>query len=157
MIVIVYVLVFYYVLSMAYMIFRGISSAVSGAKQLYKKEPKKQSRIPIAKSLEREKAQAFQEPLYTPYRAKTASHKRKRTKPTARQEAYGEYLKSPEWKAIRAERLEFDHYKCQLCSAKENLQVHHNNYPANWFDTKLNDLITLCDRCHKRHHSAFRH
>lgn len=65
---------------------------------------------------------------------------------------YEEYLKTPEWQALRSERLLMDNYECQICHSKESLQVHHINYvpPYNWGqEIPSKDLITLCKGCHK--------
>lgn len=72
---------------------------------------------------------------------------------------YGDYLKSDEWKAIAAERLKIDEYRCVMCGSRgtvENpLQVHHMKYthignerPYIW-----TELLTLCYMCHKRTHA----
>lgn len=87
----------------------------------------------------------------------TGGKRKKKYNLTERQIAYKEYLKSQDWKIIRKKRLIFDNEECQLCGNKHNLQVHHKSYPEDWYDTKVKNLITLCDKCHKRHHSIFRH
>ena len=47
---------------------------------------------------------------------------------------------------FREKRLELDNYTCQKCSSKDNLQVHHLQYPAR----SVNHLITLCISCHQK-------
>ena len=40
---------------------------------------------------------------------------------------YDDYIKSPQWRQIRAMMLN-RFGKCQLCSSTQNLEVHHNSY-----------------------------
>ena len=62
---------------------------------------------------------------------------------------YYEYLESPEWQTMRQLRLAMDGYQCRLCHTAKNLNVHHIRYPTEYGTESLNDLVTLCDRCHK--------
>jgi len=64
---------------------------------------------------------------------------------------YKEYLQTDHWKAMRNRQLKLANYKCQLCSNKENLNVHHNTY-ENRGEEKDEDLITLCKNCHGKFH-----
>ena len=68
-----------------------------------------------------------------------------------RKAMYAEYLKSPEWKAIRRRILARDRYRCALCPETKNLDVHHRSY-ENIFKEDDDDLIVLCRFCHERHH-----
>lgn len=65
---------------------------------------------------------------------------------------YSEKLKDPRWQKKRLEILERDEWQCQSCRNKENtLHVHHllkMNNPNPW-ECKNEDLITLCESCHK--------
>lgn len=65
---------------------------------------------------------------------------------------YQEYLNSPEWKAKRRQRLALDKYTCRLCGSGKNLHVHHISYKNLGKPEELDDLITLCDKCHARVH-----
>ncbi len=65
---------------------------------------------------------------------------------------YSEYLKTPEWTIARRKALHNAKNKCQLCSRKEHLEVHHNSYERLGCEADA-DMIVLCDRCHGRHHS----
>lgn len=70
-------------------------------------------------------------------------------------ESYQEYLASEEWKQKRALVLERDKHRCRRCGAKGYgtiLHVHHMWYPQNWGEESIDDLITLCDSCHKEVH-----
>lgn len=68
-------------------------------------------------------------------------------------EAYDFYIKSDLWKARRSGRLKIDGYRCALCRAKDNLNVHHLSYQNLGFENARFELITVCEECHKRIHS----
>ena len=61
---------------------------------------------------------------------------------------YNDYLKSDNWKQISSKRKEIDGYKCCCCGSDVKLAAHHISYPQNWFETKTDDLRTLCSDCH---------
>ena len=65
---------------------------------------------------------------------------------------YVKYLESDEWKEKRAERLKKDQYRCVLCGAEKNLEVHHVYCDNLYHEDVSNDLITLCKECHERVH-----
>jgi hypothetical protein len=65
-------------------------------------------------------------------------------------ESYDNYLKSPRWEYLRQETLERDGRKCRLCNSSEYLNVHHRKYPKNWGEETVDDLTTLCQRCHEK-------
>ena len=67
---------------------------------------------------------------------------------------YKEYLQTDHWKSVRKQALFRAKYKCQLCSNKENLNVHHNTY-KNRGEEKDEDLIVLCQNCHGKFHDKF--
>lgn len=60
---------------------------------------------------------------------------------------------SPKWRRLLEERLKIDGQKCVLCGAAYQLQVHHRRYPPAWGLETTDDLVTLCDACHKKIHS----
>lgn len=64
---------------------------------------------------------------------------------------YSEYLKSDYWKNKRRQVLQRDNYSCNECGVKSNLQVHHLDYDTIG-DEDLEDLITLCRKCHHNLH-----
>lgn len=64
---------------------------------------------------------------------------------------YGDYLKTPEWKAKRDATVDRDGGRCRLCYSEENLQVHHRTYRRRGQED-LNDLTTLCKGCHENFH-----
>ena len=66
---------------------------------------------------------------------------------------YAQYLRSDKWREIRKKILERDGYKCKFCGSTENLRVHHKSYESIYEEEfALNDLITLCDKCHSELH-----
>lgn len=65
---------------------------------------------------------------------------------------YKEYLESDHWQDIRSKALERADNKCQLCSSKINLNVHHNTY-KNRGNENLTDLVVLCRECHAKFHN----
>lgn len=60
---------------------------------------------------------------------------------------YKEYLKSDYWLGIREQVYERDGHKCKLCDSPKNICVHHLSY-ENLYNEKLEDLVTLCRKCH---------
>jgi len=65
---------------------------------------------------------------------------------------YKKYLQTEHWDNKRKGALYRAKYKCQLCSDKENLQVHHNTY-ENRGQEKDEDLVVLCEICHAKFHN----
>jgi 5-methylcytosine-specific restriction endonuclease McrA len=70
----------------------------------------------------------------------------------ALRESYKEYLTSDAWKAKRKAVLIRDGLRCQLCGHDKNLHVHHITYERIYVED-LEDLITVCQRCHENVHS----
>lgn len=67
---------------------------------------------------------------------------------------YTEYMKSPEWKKLREQVKNRDKQQCQDCGLLYGcLQVHHLTYER-FKHELLDDLITLCDECHRKRHEA---
>lgn len=72
---------------------------------------------------------------------------------TTRQLEYKEYLRSDHWKALRKQALERDKHCCQRCPARDlELHVHHLFYRDNFYDTRLEDVLTICFLCHRIEH-----
>lgn len=70
---------------------------------------------------------------------------------------YQAYLKTEHWQRLRSQRLKIDGFRCQNCGRTHpigvrSLNVHHIRYNAYQEDV-YNDLVTLCDQCHKTIHS----
>lgn len=69
---------------------------------------------------------------------------------------YFAYLKSPEWRAKRFERLMLDSFSCQMCGQHGGvLNIHHLTYKRLGHE-KMGDLLTLCPACHEKIHEALR-
>lgn len=64
---------------------------------------------------------------------------------------YKNYLMTKHWQNRRLGVLKDAKYKCQLCSGKDELHVHHNTY-KNIGNEKKEDLIVLCKMCHSKFH-----
>jgi 5-methylcytosine-specific restriction endonuclease McrA len=64
---------------------------------------------------------------------------------------YEEYLKTPHWLMMRGKIKARDGHKCVLCASRNKLEVHHNCYDHLGYEPP-EDLITLCDGCHEKHH-----
>lgn len=70
---------------------------------------------------------------------------------------YRAYLLSKEWKEIREIILERDGYRCSKCGSERNLEIHHLNYKHIFFEKFFQeDLITLCEKCHKKIHDQYK-
>ena len=62
---------------------------------------------------------------------------------------------SPEqYRALCSQVFERDGWQCQFCGARDNLQVHHQQFRSEGGSDTLDNLITLCHRCHRRLHSS---
>ncbi len=62
------------------------------------------------------------------------------------------YLKSDDWKTLRAAKLSAQNFRCQICgSISPSNDVHHVKY-RNLFDVEPQDLRVLCRSCHDQVH-----
>ena len=67
--------------------------------------------------------------------------------------SYRDFLATEYWKIVREYKMYKQGYKCQLCSAKGNLNVHHRNYEFRGREyAHMEDLIVLCESCHSKYH-----
>lgn len=55
------------------------------------------------------------------------------------------------WAKLRREKLRANPV-CEHCQSGINVQVHHIRYPDVWGEEQMEDLMTLCDECHKGIH-----
>lgn len=66
------------------------------------------------------------------------------------------YYLSDEWGGIRDQVLARDNHRCKECRTVarwSSLQVHHITY-ARFGHERLEDLVTLCEDCHKKTHQG---
>ena len=69
---------------------------------------------------------------------------------------YQEQIKSPQWQKKRLEVLDSRNFTCEFCSRDaKTLNVHHVIYDSKrkLWDYDFNELIVLCEDCHKNWHS----
>lgn len=61
---------------------------------------------------------------------------------------YQEYIQSDEWRRLAMARRLMDGNKCQECGFGHEFDVHHKSYDRIGQPDEIEDLITLCRRCH---------
>lgn len=66
---------------------------------------------------------------------------------------YYQYLQSKQWKQKKEYALEYYGRNCGACGSKYNIQVHHKTY-KNVFNETMEDLMLLCERCHRKEHKG---
>ena len=74
----------------------------------------------------------------------------KRKKKREKNRARNEYER--QFNANRKIVLVLDNYLCRECGSKENLHVHHIKERCKGGTNDINNLITLCNDCHKEKH-----
>ena len=79
------------------------------------------------------------------------THRQKRRQ--AWRDYYDTYLKSIKWHLLRVKALTRDEYKCVACKSTDTLQLHHKHYQT-LGEESLDDVITLCKKCHGLFHLA---
>jgi len=69
---------------------------------------------------------------------------------------YKSYLQTEYWRELRNRKLKQSGYKCEICGATNNLQIHHPTYHKKGisilYKEELSDLIVLCKNCHQKQH-----
>jgi hypothetical protein len=68
-----------------------------------------------------------------------------------REMPYKQYLETEHWLCLRDKKLRNSKFRCQLCNASGELNVHHRTY-ENRGNEPLHDLIVLCRNCHEHFH-----
>ena len=69
---------------------------------------------------------------------------------------YEDYLNSDHWQSLRSQVLDRDGYHCTRCentNINSVLHVHHKSYDRLGHES-LDDLIVLCETCHKQEHQG---
>jgi len=56
------------------------------------------------------------------------------------------------YKRLRLQVFARDAWRCQLCGRRTNLEVHHQQSRAHGGKDQIENLITLCDSCHRNEH-----
>ena len=64
---------------------------------------------------------------------------------------YNEYLKSEEWKELRKKAIDRDDGKCVFCNRRFR-EVHHVTYPKRFSLDHIDNLLVVCEKCHRRLH-----
>lgn len=64
---------------------------------------------------------------------------------------YQVHLDSYGWRTTRKRVLRRDNYRCADCGRPHELNIHHLNYDRLGRE-RLEDLTTLCKRCHRDAH-----
>jgi hypothetical protein len=83
-------------------------------------------------------------------RAATA-HRRRNASRAARAPGRETYMASPEWKAVRKQKLAEVGHRCQGCDGTKRLEVHHLTYERLGHE-RMEDLMVLCHFCHAVEH-----
>lgn len=68
-----------------------------------------------------------------------------------RKQEYDEYLKSDRWQELVRQCLERDSHRCRMCNKPAQV-VHHRAYPEVLGTETIDDLTSLCHRCHHNYH-----
>jgi len=66
---------------------------------------------------------------------------------------YLKYLASDQWNEIKAAIITKRGYKCEKCGSTKWIQLHHKNYDFELGKEKAEELILLCNKCHKDLHN----
>lgn len=70
-----------------------------------------------------------------------------------RKRSYSDFLGTTYWDIVRRYVLYKRGWKCELCNEKGELRVHHKTYEHHGKEhLHLEDLITLCNKCHRKFH-----
>lgn len=69
----------------------------------------------------------------------------------SRKSEYRMFLSSTFWQEL-SERKKQLVGRCEDCGNTERLQSHHIEYPADWYQTTLEQLKVLCRWCHAKVH-----
>jgi len=61
-------------------------------------------------------------------------------------------LNAESYEALRHQVLRRDGWRCQACGWISNLEVHHKDFRSHGGEDRVDNLITLCARCHREIH-----
>ena len=70
---------------------------------------------------------------------------------------YEDYLATRHWRTLRVEVAKLKNYHCELCDKKIEVgyHIHHKTY-KHLGNENFDDLMFLCENCHKELHIALR-
>ena len=63
-------------------------------------------------------------------------------------------LDSQAYEQLRLQILERDSWRCQNCGSMQHLEIHHKEFRSHSGDHSEENLITLCEQCHRFLHSG---
>lgn len=63
-----------------------------------------------------------------------------------------EYWQSQEWRMMRRYVIARDGHRCKVCNRNYCLSVHHRTYKSGRGMEQPDDLVTLCQFCHRNFH-----
>lgn len=70
--------------------------------------------------------------------------------------SYQDFLNTSYWKTISNYKKQKSNHRCMLCNNNNNLRTHHKSYERHGYEHRIEvineDLIVLCDDCHKKFH-----
>ena len=66
--------------------------------------------------------------------------------------SYGAYLLSDQWVFLRQQAMRLAHGICQRCLYNRARNAHHSEYPHDWRNDRVGNLIAVCNPCHKALH-----
>lgn len=73
---------------------------------------------------------------------------------------YDSYLKSPEWRQKKANRLAYDNWQCAVCHKPihegDRYETHHLMYNRLGHEQIETDIISLCPTCHQDFHNTWK-
>lgn len=79
--------------------------------------------------------------------------------PDGRRMKYEDYLKTPEWRQKKINRLAFDNWCCAFCHKQikdgERYETHHLKYNRLGHETVETDIVSLCLTCHQDFHNSW--
>ena len=65
-------------------------------------------------------------------------------------------LDAASYERLRQQVLRRDGWRCQVCGAMSNLEVHHKEFRSHLGEDSEPNLITLCSTCHASNHGQMR-
>jgi hypothetical protein len=108
------------------------------------------------KKLKKTKSEIESKRLKNKYEKSQQKSQKKPTKLNSenlKNKSYQFFLNSNYWKTIREKIIQRDGGRCIICKCEKELQVHHDTYKNHFNEhNHLEDLMTLCKRCHQQHH-----